>query len=112
MTLDQKPQSWVVQKFGGTSVGKFASQIVNTVIQPGLDQDRVAVVVSARSTGLKIEGTTNRYRMHIGALCSVSADDTVAVYFGQQAMRRNLARTRTGRSLTRSNEIMCVQLNQ
>lgn len=27
------PSDWVVQKFGGTSVGKFAHQIVEQVIQ-------------------------------------------------------------------------------
>ncbi|KAI5280523.1 Aspartokinase [Ascosphaera aggregata] len=53
--------SWVVQKFGGTSVGKFAVQIVDNVIRISAVRDRVAVVCSARSSSTKAEGTTNRY---------------------------------------------------
>ncbi|RFU33694.1 hypothetical protein B7463_g2614, partial [Scytalidium lignicola] len=40
---------WVVQKFGGTSVGNAS-----------LQDNRVVVVCSARSTGKKVEGTTSR----------------------------------------------------
>ncbi|KAI5309324.1 Aspartokinase [Ascosphaera atra] len=52
--------TWIVQKFGGTSVGKFATQIVDNVIRPSAVRDRVAVVCSARSSSTKAEGTTNR----------------------------------------------------
>ncbi|KAI5299442.1 Proteasome subunit beta type-6 [Ascosphaera pollenicola] len=52
--------SWIVQKFGGTSVGKFAVQIVDNVIRVSAIRDRVAVVCSARSSSTKAEGTTNR----------------------------------------------------
>ncbi|CAG8024879.1 unnamed protein product [Penicillium salamii] len=52
--------NWVVQKFGGTSVGKFALNIIEQVIQPSLEDSRVAVVCSARSSSTKAEGTTNR----------------------------------------------------
>lgn len=55
------PSSYVVQKYGGTSVGKFASKIVADVIQPSLAKDNVAVVCSAVSSGVKADGTTNRY---------------------------------------------------
>lgn len=53
---------WVVQKFGGTSVGKFPIQIVDDIIKHtsqslGLN---VAVVCSARSSYTKAEGTTSR----------------------------------------------------
>lgn len=59
ITNDQaKP--WVVQKFGGTSVGKEPSQIAERIVKQYLQTNRVAVVCSARSTTLKIEGTTNR----------------------------------------------------
>ncbi|KAM5458485.1 putative aspartate kinase [Microsporum audouinii] len=54
------PSDWVVQKFGGTSVGKFAHQIVEQVIQPSTLTNRVAVVCSARSSSSKADGTTNR----------------------------------------------------
>ncbi|KAK5798550.1 hypothetical protein VI817_004840 [Penicillium citrinum] len=52
--------SWVVQKFGGTSVGKFALNIIEQVVEPSLLDNRVAVVCSARSSSTKAEGTTNR----------------------------------------------------
>jgi hypothetical protein len=53
-------RSWVVQKFGGTSVGKCAEQIVEAIIKPALRENCVAVVCSARSSKTKSEGTTNR----------------------------------------------------
>ncbi|KAL4890399.1 Aspartate/glutamate/uridylate kinase [Aspergillus ambiguus] len=52
--------NWVVQKFGGTSVGKFAFNIVDQVVIPSLLEHSVAVVCSARSSSTKAEGTTNR----------------------------------------------------
>lgn len=55
---------YVVQKFGGTSVGKFAHEIVANVIKPSLVHDSVAVVCSAISSTVKAEGTTNRYVPH------------------------------------------------
>lgn len=70
---------WIVQKFGGTSVGKFADQIAGNVVRwaqtlearfnpPDVDilprsslrHNRIAVVCSARSGSTKLEGTTNR----------------------------------------------------
>ncbi|KAF2142880.1 uncharacterized protein K452DRAFT_317779 [Aplosporella prunicola CBS 121167] len=53
------PGGWVVLKFGGTSVGKFAVNIAE-IVKAGLDGNRVAIVCSARSTSVKLEGTTNR----------------------------------------------------
>lgn len=52
--------NWVVQKFGGTSVGKFGSKIAEDIVMQGLATARLAVVCSARSTNTKSEGTTNR----------------------------------------------------
>ncbi|KAK5677414.1 hypothetical protein LTS10_009984 [Elasticomyces elasticus] len=52
--------NWVVQKFGGTSVGKVAVRIAEDIVLAGLKDQRIAVVCSARSTGTKAEGTTNR----------------------------------------------------
>ncbi|KAI9924349.1 hypothetical protein ASPWEDRAFT_99858 [Aspergillus wentii DTO 134E9] len=52
--------NWVVQKFGGTSVGKFALNIIDQVVLPSLAEHSVAVVCSARSSSTKAEGTTNR----------------------------------------------------
>lgn len=56
--------NWVVQKFGGTSVGKFPINIVDEIIKyysqnPQIDNN-VAVVCSARSSQNKAEGTTSR----------------------------------------------------
>ncbi|KAK2749163.1 Aspartokinase [Myotisia sp. PD_48] len=57
---DSSSSRWIVQKFGGTSVGKFAWQIVDDVILPRTHTNRVAVVCSARSSSSKADGTTNR----------------------------------------------------
>ncbi|KAL7949174.1 Aspartate/glutamate/uridylate kinase [Trichoderma barbatum] len=51
---------WVVQKFGGTSVGKFPDKIARDIVRASLSHNRVVVVCSARSTGKKAEGTTSR----------------------------------------------------
>jgi aspartate kinase len=79
-SASQAHSNWVVQKFGGTSVGKFALNIIEQVVQyddsihdytrtslteipyyrPSLVDNRVAVVCSARSSSTKAEGTTNR----------------------------------------------------
>ncbi|KAI9786862.1 MAG: Aspartokinase [Geoglossum umbratile] len=54
------PGGWIVQKFGGTSVGKFAVNIVEDIIRASLSKHKVAAVCSARSSYSKAEGTTNR----------------------------------------------------
>ncbi|EWC46833.1 putative aspartokinase [Drechslerella stenobrocha 248] len=51
---------WVIQKFGGTSVGKFAEKIAEEIVKVYVEQNKVAIVCSARSTDTKSEGTTNR----------------------------------------------------
>ncbi|ORY81465.1 Aspartate/glutamate/uridylate kinase [Protomyces lactucae-debilis] len=51
---------WVVQKFGGTSVGKFASQIAQEIVAKHIQDSRLVLVCSARSADTKAEGTTNR----------------------------------------------------
>ncbi|KAI6001590.1 Aspartate/glutamate/uridylate kinase [Pisolithus orientalis] len=50
---------WLVQKFGGTSIGKFAIDIARDIIPNYIDQYQVAVVCSARSGSTKALGTTN-----------------------------------------------------
>lgn len=57
-----QPSNWVVQKFGGTSVGKFPSEIVEDIIKVYTTEynNNVAVVCSARSSYTKAEGTTSR----------------------------------------------------
>ncbi|PRT55786.1 Aspartokinase [Wickerhamiella sorbophila] len=51
---------WVVQKFGGTSVGKFPRQIAEDIINIYDKDHSVVAVCSARSTNIKAEGTTTR----------------------------------------------------
>ncbi|KAI8329874.1 Aspartate/glutamate/uridylate kinase [Chlamydoabsidia padenii] len=51
---------WVVQKFGGTSVGKFLDNIANQVVKEYVKHNRLVVVCSARSGESKQNGTTNR----------------------------------------------------
>ncbi|GBE87347.1 Probable aspartokinase [Sparassis crispa] len=50
---------WLVQKFGGTSVGKFAVKIAEDIVSEYVDQHKVAIVCSARSGSTKALGTTN-----------------------------------------------------
>ncbi|TBU45137.1 aspartate kinase [Dichomitus squalens] len=50
---------WLVQKYGGTSVGKFVTKIAEDIIPEYLDQHKVAIVCSARSGSTKALGTTN-----------------------------------------------------
>ncbi|KAK1760939.1 Aspartate/glutamate/uridylate kinase [Echria macrotheca] len=57
---NSSPNGWVVQKFGGTSVGKFPDKIAQDIISTYVENNRLAVVCSARSTGKKVTGTTSR----------------------------------------------------
>lgn len=54
--------NWIVQKFGGTSVGKFPVDIVDDIVKfyTNEQNNNVAVVCSARSSYTKAEGTTSR----------------------------------------------------
>ncbi|KAL0075506.1 Aspartate/glutamate/uridylate kinase [Phycomyces blakesleeanus] len=51
---------WVVQKYGGTSVGKFLHTISSDITPFYLETKRVAIVCSARSGETKEKGTTNK----------------------------------------------------
>ena len=52
-------RDWVVQKYGGTSIGKFPSEIAEIICHE-LERNRLAVVCSARSSGIKADGTTTK----------------------------------------------------
>ena len=52
-------RAWIVQKYGGTSVGKFLRTIVDVVTPTYLETNRVAIVCSARSGKTKALGTTS-----------------------------------------------------
>lgn len=54
-----RDKDWVVQKYGGTSVGKFPKEIADNVCND-LKRNRLAVVCSARSSGIKADGTTTK----------------------------------------------------
>ncbi|KAG0140625.1 hypothetical protein CROQUDRAFT_52958 [Cronartium quercuum f. sp. fusiforme G11] len=57
--VDHHPK-WVVQKYGGTSVGKCLLNIPKLILPASLDAGyRVAIVCSARSGDTKTTGTTN-----------------------------------------------------
>ncbi|KAH8829789.1 Aspartate/glutamate/uridylate kinase [Flagelloscypha sp. PMI_526] len=51
--------TWIVQKFGGTSIGKFPVEIARDIVANYIDGNKVAVVCSARSGSTKALGTTN-----------------------------------------------------
>jgi aspartate kinase len=57
IVMQLKP--WIVQKYGGTSIGKLLPEITGTIIPPYLQTHRVAVVCSARSGTTKSSGTTS-----------------------------------------------------
>ncbi|KAL4399420.1 Aspartokinase [Malassezia pachydermatis] len=62
MTQPVSPASdapWIVQKYGGTSVGKFIATIVDTIAPFYLLNNRLVIVCSARSGKTKALGTTN-----------------------------------------------------
>ncbi len=52
-------RTWVVQKYGGTSVGKRLEDICGKAIPKSLECSNVAVVCSASSLSSKSTGTTN-----------------------------------------------------
>ncbi|KAL6933313.1 Aspartokinase [Hanseniaspora guilliermondii] len=60
--VHEEETNWIVQKFGGTSIGKFHDNIVNDIIKAYSETQnkKVMVVCSARSTYNKEEGTTSR----------------------------------------------------
>ncbi|RUS33469.1 hypothetical protein BC938DRAFT_471518 [Jimgerdemannia flammicorona] len=51
---------WAVQKYGGTSIGKFLDVITSNIVKSYMSQHRVVVVCSARSGETKATGTTHR----------------------------------------------------
>jgi aspartate kinase len=58
---NQAEGGWIIQKFGGTSIGKFAAKIADDIVRINIGSNKIAIVCSARSTDTKAEGTTNRY---------------------------------------------------
>ncbi|KDN46086.1 hypothetical protein RSAG8_04593, partial [Rhizoctonia solani AG-8 WAC10335] len=56
---DSPNARWVIQKFGGTSVGKFAAKIAEEIVPAYIAEDKVVLVCSARSGSTKALGTTN-----------------------------------------------------
>jgi len=54
-----KTRPWIVQKYGGTSIGKLLDQITGTIIPDYIQRFEVAVVCSARSGTKKAAGTTS-----------------------------------------------------
>lgn len=71
--VDLQSPRWVVQKFGGTSVGKFPENIVDKIIKVYSNSSRVVVVCSAVSSNTKSEGTTSRL-LESADLASSSGD--------------------------------------
>ena len=79
--FNRTEQIWIVQKYGGTSIGKFAKSIANEIVpyvssvecptivantsitskRATIRKFRVAIVCSARSNNSKGGGTTSRY---------------------------------------------------
>ncbi|KAI0380778.1 aspartate kinase [Hypomontagnella monticulosa] len=66
-------EGWIVQKFGGTSVGKFPDIIAEDIVRASLSSNKLVVVCSARSSGKKVTGTTSRLLEVYKHLRSISA---------------------------------------
>ncbi|RYP50788.1 hypothetical protein DL769_010903 [Monosporascus sp. CRB-8-3] len=64
---------WIIQKFGGTSVGKFPDNIAEDIVRASLALNKIVVVCSARSSGRKATGTTSRLLEVYKKLRSISA---------------------------------------
>jgi aspartate kinase len=64
-------KSWIVQKYGGTSIGKLLPQITESIIPSYCQLHRVAVVCSARSGATKSTGTTS---LLLDAICIASSN--------------------------------------
>ncbi|KAJ1586145.1 hypothetical protein NDA12_005292 [Ustilago hordei] len=56
---DDPATEWIIQKYGGTSVGKFLDTIAQQIVPSYLAGNKVAIVCSARSGQTKALGTTN-----------------------------------------------------
>ncbi|SJX60936.1 probable HOM3-L-aspartate 4-P-transferase [Sporisorium reilianum f. sp. reilianum] len=56
---DDPAADWIIQKYGGTSVGKFLDTIAQQIVPSYLAGSKVAIVCSARSGQTKALGTTN-----------------------------------------------------
>ncbi|ETS80362.1 hypothetical protein PFICI_07891 [Pestalotiopsis fici W106-1] len=79
---------WVVQKFGGTSVGKFPDKIAEDIVRASLDTSKVVVVCSARSTGKKVTGTTSRLLgvfKHLRAIAAATSNDATQTEYLEEA---------------------------
>ncbi|ORY15439.1 aspartate kinase [Clohesyomyces aquaticus] len=77
MALSQnevRSKPWVVQKYGGTSIGKLLSTITGSIIPQYLESYNVAVVCSARSGTSKSSGTTSHLLDAIKAATSNETD--------------------------------------
>lgn len=59
MPLLQAQKPWIIQKYGGTSLGKLLPTITGEIIPQYLENNRVAVVCSAISGTSKSLGTTS-----------------------------------------------------
>jgi aspartate kinase len=59
MTIRREPKPWVVQKYGGTSLGKLLDKVCATIIPSYLEKYNVAVICSALSGTTKASGTTS-----------------------------------------------------
>ncbi|KAK2037497.1 putative aspartate kinase [Colletotrichum somersetense] len=104
----EKKLPWVVQKFGGMSLGKFSLNIVDNVIS-----HKVVAVCSARSLDTKEDGTINRLlRAAQGALNKGSSEslDTLIMAIESDhidAMRGCVKSPRIARSLTEDIQDEC-----
>ncbi|CAK7208208.1 Aspartokinase [Sporothrix curviconia] len=82
---------WIVQKFGGTSVGKFPDKIAEDIVRQYVStSNRIVVVCSARSPGKKVGGTTSRLlevvrNLQLLGPAAAMSDETVQIQLVEAA---------------------------
>lgn len=76
--MHSKP--WVVQKYGGTSIGKLLNTITGSILPEYLQSYNVAVVCSARSGTSKSKGTTS---LLLDAIRLATSNKTETAVFDQ-----------------------------
>ncbi|TIB10117.1 hypothetical protein E3P92_03274 [Wallemia ichthyophaga] len=57
--MTHSPPNWIIQKFGGTSIGRALDSIVDHIVPQYFPASNVVLVCSARSGASKDTGTTN-----------------------------------------------------
>lgn len=84
---------WIVQKYGGTSLGKRIEDICGEIIPTSLESNNVAVVCSALSFSSKSSGTTSLLLDCIKLAEQQNEDAAVEIHARVEMIRRSHVET-------------------